>query len=558
MRLTVALFSIFVFFCVGYLIYNRSEPSFRVLDYSAMRNIALVNDGRVMPFDTYARKVAYAFTGTETPQGMHPIEFVLGLVRNEDPLSESVFRIRHPELKAKLNVSPMVLYTSFAHVSAQESFADLQKQYNEKTDNKIKLSSMDQAFEKLLEQVHMMANLIQGESLTFFPVKDDKFTDWASVVSLEGAHDKQGLKMYEGFQQMLSGNFYKKQEEFDKGAEKVREVIQTQIPSYYEKFQQKMELEMDYNQYKPFRISWIIYVVGSIVSVLGIVLSRTVLHQMALMFMVLGFFAHTYGLGLRVVILDRPPVGNMYESVVFVGWAAILFFFTIRKKEHADVLTLCALLAASLTMIMADLLPMSSELGMLEAVLRSNYWLTIHVLIIVSSYGAFALAAALGHFYFARFFYLGTTKDSLLRAVSKSNYRAIQIGVILLGAGTILGGVWANESWGRFWGWDPKETWALISFLGYLAFLHGRKAGWFADFGLAVGSLIGFLLILMTWYGVNFVLGTGLHSYGFGSGGTHYAAGFTVFELIILAIVGYKYKSLQAAVPTSSTDHSMV
>ena len=197
-------------------------------------------------------------------------------------------------------------------------------------------------------------------------------------------------------------------------------------------------------------------------------------------------------------------------------------------------------MAATLILIMADLLPMSQELGMLEAVLRSNYWLIVHVLVIVASYGAFALGCGLGHYYLIRVM-VGTQENSeYMKTLADSIYQTMKVGVILIGAGTILGGVWANESWGRFWGWDPKETWALISFLGYLALLHGRKANWFGNFGMAVGSLIGFLLILMTWYGVNFVLGIGLHSYGFGSGGTHYALAFVLAEVLFLAIVFFR------------------
>jgi hypothetical protein len=116
-------------------------------------------------------------------------------------------------------------------------------------------------------------------------------------------------------------------------------------------------------------------------------------------------------------------------------------------------------------------------------------------------------------------------------------YRAMQIGVLLLATGTILGGVWANYSWGRFWGWDPKETWALVTLLCYLALLHGRLAGWWKGFGLAVGSVACFLSVMMSWYGVNFVLGKGLHSYGFGTGGFSYVACFAVFEVIFVAFV---------------------
>jgi cytochrome c biogenesis factor len=124
-------------------------------------------------------------------------------------------------------------------------------------------------------------------------------------------------------------------------------------------------------------------------------------------------------------------------------------------------------------------------------------------------------------------------------------YRTLQIGVVLLAAGTVLGGVWANYSWGRFWGWDPKETWALIALLGYLTVLHGRFAGWLGPFGFAVASTIAFLGVLMAWYGVNFVLAAGLHSYGFGGGGLPYVAAAVVFDIAILAgltVAYYKNK----------------
>jgi len=122
------------------------------------------------------------------------------------------------------------------------------------------------------------------------------------------------------------------------------------------------------------------------------------------------------------------------------------------------------------------------------------------------------------------------------RRLSQYLYRTLQIGVVLLAAGTILGGVWANYSWGRFWGWDPKETWALIALLGYLAVLHGRFSGWLGSFGIAVGSVIAFLGVLMAWYGVNFVLAAGLHSYGFGGGGLPYVLTVCAVDLAVIGL----------------------
>jgi cytochrome c biogenesis factor len=132
----------------------------------------------------------------------------------------------------------------------------------------------------------------------------------------------------------------------------------------------------------------------------------------------------------------------------------------------------------------------------------------------------------------------------LIRTINSFVYRSIQLGVLLLAAGTILGGVWANESWGRFWGWDPKETWAFISLMGYLALLHARFAGMVGAFGTAVGAILGFQLILMTWYGVNFVLAAGLHSYGFGAGGGGYILAYLAAEGAFLGLVAFRYKVL--------------
>ena len=119
----------------------------------------------------------------------------------------------------------------------------------------------------------------------------------------------------------------------------------------------------------------------------------------------------------------------------------------------------------------------------------------------------------------------------------------------LLAAGTILGGVWANYSWGRFWGWDPKETWALIALLCYILTLHGRLAGWWTQFGLVVASVVCFLAVLMAWYGVNFVFGKGLHSYGFGLGGEMYVASFVVADLLFVGFAIWRYRRSRGTAP---------
>jgi ABC-type transport system involved in cytochrome c biogenesis permease subunit len=208
----------------------------------------------------------------------------------------------------------------------------------------------------------------------------------------------------------------------------------------------------------------------------------------------------------------------------------------------------------------------------LMPVLRHNFWLASHVMTICASYGAGALAwglgnTALAHYLFGRYRdpagaagpvavpgehrpagdyhapagALARRPPQVCAALGTYIYKATQVAVLLLAAGTILGALWADVSWGRFWGWDPKEVWALISLLVYLAVLHGRYAGWFGNFGLAVGSVFGATSILMAWYGVNFVLGSGKHFYGEGSGGLNWVLLAVALNWAFMAAAAARY-----------------
>jgi ABC-type transport system involved in cytochrome c biogenesis permease subunit len=241
----------------------------------------------------------------------------------------------------------------------------------------------------------------------------------------------------------------------------------------------------------------------------------------------------------------------------------------LARKPFALVGAGVAFLAA----LVAYYAPVSGKnISLLMPVLRDNFWLTMHVLTITASYGAGALAwglgnIALGYYLFGRYRDPGEVRveeiaeehqpagddqpsaEALARrppevcaALGTFIYKATQVAVLLLAAGTILGGLWADVSWGRFWGWDSKEVWALISLLIYLAILHGRYAGMFGNFGLAVGSVFGATAILVAWYGVNFVLGSGLHSYGEGSGGKLWVFTILGINWIYVAAAALRYQ----------------
>ena len=225
-------------------------------------------------------------------------------------------------------------------------------------------------------------------------------------------------------------------------------------------------------------------------------------------------------------VYRRKSFGLVVAAVAFAG-TFIAWFFPIPGKQFSP----------------------------LQPVLRDNFWLTIHVLTIVSSYAAGALAwglgiLSLGHYLLGSYTTgtAGRTRPpEACNELAGYIYKAMQVAVILLAAGTILGGLWADVSWGRFWGWDPKEVWALVSLLAYLVVLHGRYAGWIGNFGLAAGAVLGAAVIGMSWYGVNFLLGAGLHSYGFGKGGQTEFFIFLIANFLLLAAAGFRMKTETAA-----------
>lgn len=293
----------------------------------------------------------------------------------------------------------------------------------------------------------------------------------------------------------------------------------------------KIEIETLYQKAHPFGWAWKFYLAGGLVLLLwsgrGGYITGWVLASIGLAFQIAGFVA-------RTIISGRAPVTNMYESIIWVAFGTVFFALVFEAIYRSKFFLLGALPVAVVSLILADTQPVALDPGInpLVPVLRDNFWLSTHVTSITLSYAAFLLALGIGHIALG----LAIAGKRPSAALYNYLYRVLQVGVFLLAVGTILGGVWANYSWGRFWDWDPKETWALVTLLGYLFVLHGRIAGKWGGFGMAVGAVLCFLCVLMAWYGVNFVLGAGLHSYGFGSGGFGYALAFVIAEIAFVAL----------------------
>jgi cytochrome c-type biogenesis protein CcsB len=336
---------------------------------------------------------------------------------------------------------------------------------------------------------------------------------------------------------------------FSRSANQLREKLRTLSPSIYPT-ESKLRLEYFYNHFEGFyRAIWL-YGIAFLTLLIAHLRKRgRALRNFGVVIALVALAFHATGIVLRCLIAGRPPVTNMYESIIWVSFAASFFGMIFFARYRTPIYLLASLPATLVALLLVHQMPiaMPASIDPLVPVLRDNFWLTIHVLTITLSYAAFLLACAFGHILLFR--YARNPREARADAAMHFwLYRVLQLGVLLLAAGTILGGVWANYSWGRFWGWDPKETWALIALLCYITTLHGRLAGWWTEFGLVVASVVCFLAVLMAWYGVNFVLGKGLHSYGFGIGGETYVGTFVVADLLFVAFAIWRYRSSKRAV----------
>ena len=258
--------------------------------------------------------------------------------------------------------------------------------------------------------------------------------------------------------------------------------------------------------------------------------------------LVLGFAAMTWGIGMRWDAGDRIPAANMYESLLFLAWG-VGFFAVIAyalMKNRTVVLNAAAM--AALTMALTDLLPMDRFIHPIAPVLAGTPWLAIHVPIIMIGYAVLALGVVVAHMQigFAAF---GKGKGALVEKLYELLYWYMHVGSIFLLAGILTGSVWAASSWGRYWGWDPKEVWSLVAFLAYMAILHLKVDKVIGTFGAAVISVLAFQTILMTYLGVNYVLNVGMHSYGMGDSPiVKWMVLVGLVEVVFLVVCGVAYR----------------
>ncbi|MBI5199981.1 MAG: cytochrome c biogenesis protein CcsA [Elusimicrobia bacterium] len=307
--------------------------------------------------------------------------------------------------------------------------------------------------------------------------------------------------------------------------------------------------EAGFQRAQPFTLGMALYLISALLVVASWFTQRKGLERAGYAALAGAVAIHSAGLLARMWLEGRPPVTNLYSSAVFVGWVGGLVGLWQEKRSGGGLAAIAASVLGFCTLIIAHHLATQGDtMEMMRAVLDSNFWLATHVVSITVGYGAAFLAGTLAHVYLVRGVLTKSLDKESAKRLSSMTYFAICLSLLFSFLGTVLGGIWADQSWGRFWGWDPKENGALLIVLWLAIVLHCRWGGYVRERGVMAMAVFGNVVTALSWFGVN-MLGIGLHSYGFMEGAVAWLGLFVFSQLAVmsLAIVPPdRWKSRQA------------
>ncbi|TDU39854.1 cytochrome c-type biogenesis protein CcsB [Gelidibacter sediminis] len=519
--------------------------------------------GRMMPMDTYASEILRKLSKHDTYEEFDANQIMLSI--QESPLLWYNVPIIYLAPKKADTIRKLIgvpmdkKHVAFIDFFTADGTYKLEPYLNDAYRAQVPNGSQKE-LKEADQRVNLLHNALEGRAMKIFPVPNDDNNKWISSNEFRDGNYREKIEdsllgnfMNNGFSAyLLTLNRAKQDGDFSKAEDVLMGIKKTQEKYGSEVMlsDEKVKTEIAYNKYDIFKnlFSWYMYA-GSLMFILLIIqifkgnsklinLGVKIFSVIILML----FLVHTAGLGVRWYLSGHAPWSDAYESMIYVAWATMFFGLAFGRKSN---LTLASTaFVTSIILMVAHWNWMDPAISTLEPVLDS-YWLMIHVAVIVMSYGPFALGMILGTVSLMLMIVTNKkNKDKMLLSIKELtiiNEMALTTGLVLLTIGNFLGGMWANESWGRYWGWDPKETWALISIMVYAFVIHMRLVpGLRGRFGFNLASIIAFASIMMTYFGVNFYL-SGLHAYA--SGDQIVSLKFiaiTVGVVAVIAVLAYR------------------
>ena len=426
------------------------------------------------------------------------------------------FAVSNAAVRARLGVADDAGALSFLDVynRAHEFSQDVQSMAN--TDPAQWSEEQTELF-RLSSALFQWSQFYRELPIPMLPLHAHGGEEWVSPWDLIafGFQDDVARKDVEGLQQLARAYAEGKSLEFDLAAHTIERSVLSRAPE--SRSLRHLDLELLYNRVDAFYRAQIFYGLAFLVCLLGLMTGNRFLSRAALWGVVLALIPHTLGIVWRMMIMGRPPMTNLYATFLFVSWMCVVLGLFVEWLQRNSLGTLlCSSAGLILLLVAGRFSSQGDTLGVVVAVLDSNFWLATHVVTITMGYAGCFAAGLVGHLYLLQAL-RKPLHDASLQSIARAIYGLLAFGLIFSFLGTMLGGVWADQSWGRFWGWDPKENGALLIVLWCAILFHARIAGMVGPLGVAAGSVLGVIVVLMAWLGIN-LLGVGLHSYGFTSG----------------------------------------
>jgi cytochrome c-type biogenesis protein CcsB len=507
------------------------------------------HDGRVKPFSTLAYEAVMKMSRMERIDGMTPEQVVLGMAADPQKWQTiPIITVSESKIKEVLGITGgKAAYIDFFDSKGNYKLAQaVNEAYGKQPSQR---GTFDNGVIKTDERLNVAYMVFNGNLFRFFPSQDDGGLHWSSPNDVQtGIFGSDSILVAFGFSEYLKA--------LNEGSSDKETILLATIKDYQQKYgsalipgKTKQQLEILYNRINIFKDLSLLYLLCGFAALFFFfraILTGKEINKKGVLIVfwifVAEFVLHTLGLAVRGYISGHMPWSDGYESMIYIAWAGMLAGLVFARRN--PMILGAAAILSGLTLFVAQMSWLNPEITNLVPVLKS-YWLTFHVAIITASYGFVGICALIGLLNLVMAA-IRTPKNSErinrnIQQMTMINQAAMILGLYFLTIGTFLGGIWANESWGRYWGWDPKETWSLVTILIYTFITHIRLMpgfrGWFA-FNLA--SVIGLLSVLMTYLGVNYYL-SGLHSYGSGSGLSFPAIIVVLFSLIgIIAYLAWR------------------
>ena len=491
-----------------YYSFNDLKPYFEVLD-NAYKNI----EDDVQKRNPYERQIAEIYDGLQLYYSM----------------SQSL----HPNGKESNQLNRLIDEYKSYEIAILEGHIEISKQISGKDFNKSKLDNFYNFYSSymyLSEDVKLLRIIPPSNA------DDLNSTDeWSNVGNelIKAAVYGSSLNpVLLDFAELTMAYRSDDIQTFNNVTSKLRESFIKEYPTK----NKYIEFEFWFNSLKPFAVCIQLYILTFIILLISWLKYKVPLNNIAWWLLLITFIIHSFGLIARMYIQGRPPVTNLYSSAVFVGWGAVLIGIIIEKFHKSGIGGAMASLVGFTTLIIAHHLSMSGDtLEMMRAVLDSNFWLATHVIVITLGYSAMFFAGALAITFIIKGLLSKSFTNNDAKSIASMVYGVTCFATLFSLIGTILGGIWADQSWGRFWGWDPKENGALMIVITGAIILHARWGGICKERGLMALAILGNIITAWSWFGTN-LLGVGLHSYGFTNSGFVWMLLFIISQLLIIAL----------------------